>query len=88
MVYATAGLKCVAPGMGSGPALWVYSSTDPNTDVDAVGYFTDAKDRGMKVGDIVFVVDTDTGVGNTTVHSVNAIDADTGAGSINTALLA
>lgn len=86
MVYATAGLKCAVPGIGTQAAIWTYTSVDAHGVVEASGYFTDAGDRGMKVGDIMIVVDSDT-AGNTTVHSVTVVDA-AGLGTISVALLA
>jgi hypothetical protein len=41
------------------PALWAYSSTDAVTVVRVTGYFTNAKDLGMKAGDLVLVLDND-----------------------------
>lgn len=75
MAYGTAGLKCVVAGVGSGPAVWVYSSVDANGVVSGAAYFTDGIARGLRVGDVMFVVDTDTGAGNTTVHSVITVAA-------------
>lgn len=85
MAYATAGLKLVVPGMGSGPAIWYYTSTDAHGTVEGSLYFSDSAARGMKVGDIVIVVDNDT-AGNVTIHSV-FVAGSTGA-TINAALLA
>ncbi len=88
MGYATAGLICLVPRMGgTGPALWVYTSTDAHGTVEGSLYFSDGDKRGMKVGDVVIVVDSDTGAGNTTIHSVNTVTAGSGA-TINAALLA
>jgi len=51
----------ISPAPLTGPGrTWSYRSTDVATDVDAVGYFTDGYARGMRVGDIVQVFDTDT----------------------------
>lgn len=86
MAYATAGLKLIVPGMGSGPAIWYYTSTDAHGTVEGSLYFSDSAARGMKVGDLVFVVDSDTGPGNVTAHSVT-VAGSTGA-TINPALLA
>ena len=44
---------------GGGYAEWVYQSTDNATTVDVPGYFTNAKDLGIKVGDTIQVTDTD-----------------------------
>lgn len=69
MGYATTNPPhAMTPMIGTGPTLWIYSDTDAHTDVDAAGYFTDGADRGMKAGDVMIVVDTDT---NTcTIHHV------------------
>ena len=58
----------VAPIAGAG-RLWLYRSLDVATDVDAVGYFTNGDELGMKVGDIVIVTDTDA-PNVTTLHRV------------------
>jgi hypothetical protein len=42
------------------PNIWVYTSADAIATVVAASYITNAKDLGMKVNDIVFVVDTAT----------------------------
>ena len=52
----------MVPGVGGGPAIWVYQSTDVHTDVDAASYFSNGGRLGMKPGDIVFVQDTDTDI--------------------------
>jgi len=55
---------------------WDYSSTDAGTAVDASGYITNARTLGMKVGDIVAVVDTDASPVIVTNHRVVAINTD------------
>ena len=47
---------------------WVYASTDNATTVDVPGYFTNAKDLGIKVGDLIQVVDTDASPVIVTTH--------------------
>jgi len=62
MAYAVTNppaLMSTSPLTGPGKH-WSYRSTDVATDVDAVGYFTNGYDLGMRVGDIVWVFDTDT----------------------------
>lgn len=60
MAYAvTNPPKLMVPGMGGAPAIWFYTSTDNEDTVDAAGYITNASDLGMRVGDIVFVYETD-----------------------------
>jgi hypothetical protein len=58
----------MVPRIGNGPAIWYYSNVDAHTDVDAVGYFTDGNERGLRLNDIMFVVDTDTAT--LTIHRV------------------
>jgi hypothetical protein len=68
MAYSNTGLRLLVPGVGDGPALWIYSSTDAHTDVDAAGYFSDGADFGLKANDVMIVVDTDSAT--TTIHGV------------------
>ena len=68
MSYTAATLDCLVPRVGSGPALWVYSSEDAHTDVDATGYFSDGDDRGLVLNDIMIVIDTATAT--ITMHRV------------------
>lgn len=82
MSYATAGLKLLVSGVGSGPSVWYYKSDDAHTDVDAAGYFSDALQRGMKDNDIVFVVDEDTGT--TTIHHCTGLSSSAGTISVAT----
>lgn len=58
---------------GTASSLWSYKSADASTVVDGDGYFSDADDLGMAVGDMVFVTDTDTQL--TTMHVVLSITA-------------
>ncbi len=73
-------------GGGNGVRGWSYTHTDIHTDVDAADYFTDGFDRGMRVGDIVFVSKSDATIG-TTVHYVQTVTTD-GAATIALAILA
>lgn len=74
MAYATSNPpKLITQGVGgSGPAIWTYSSTDAAATVDAANYITNGGSLGMKVGDLVFVVDTDASPVITTLHQVSA----------------
>jgi hypothetical protein len=57
------------PAIGAGPALWYYRhATDPHTDIDAAGYFSDGATFGMKANDVMIVIDTDTAT--CTIHIV------------------
>jgi len=60
MAYASSSppmLTSVAPLTGAGN-IWQYRSTELGTAVDAAGYFTNAKDLGMRVGDMVLVYES------------------------------
>ena len=57
------------------PATWSYESEDASTVVDAAGYITNASKLGMKVGDIVYVTDTNASPIIVTTHVVTAITA-------------
>ena len=79
MAYSTALPPVrVGGGLGGGGSLWIYQSEDVHTDVDASLYFTDGDVLGMKVGDVVFVVETDNTYAQTT-HSVTVVTAGSGA---------
>jgi hypothetical protein len=58
------------------PAQWSYESEDASTAVDADGYITNGKKLGMKVGDIVYVTDTNASPLITTTHIVTAVNSD------------
>lgn len=49
-------------------SLWTYASVDNATTVDVPGYFTNAKDLGIKAGDYIWVCDTDASPPITTMH--------------------
>lgn len=87
MAYSTSAPPILlVPRIGSGIALWVYSSTDVHTDVDASDYFTNGDALGMKVNDIMIVSKTTATVG-ATIHTVSAVTAG-GAATIAPAILA
>lgn len=51
----------VQGAIGNGaPTIWAYSSADASATVAASQYFSNGKDLGMEVNDLVFVVDTGT----------------------------
>lgn len=71
--YVPANLSLVSTGPLTGAGkVWNYFSKDADTDVDEAGYFSDGVTRGMEVGDVVHVTDTDTGP-TLTVHSVISV---------------
>ena len=58
---------------GSVPNFWYYTSADAAATVAGAGYFTNGVALGMKLNDIVFVVDTATPL--ITSHRVKTIGA-------------
>lgn len=44
----------------AGPAIWVYKSADAIATVYGAGYFTNGSALGLKVGDLMFVYDSNT----------------------------
>ena len=57
MAYTAATLYQVGPG-GNSPRMWVYGTTDDQSDVVAASYFSDGDLRGLSAGDIINVVNT------------------------------
>ena len=88
MAYATTNPPKIIgnPGMGDGESLWIYTSTDVHTDVDATDYFSNGDALGMKVNDCVLVGKTTATVGYT-MHIVSVVTAG-GAATIAAAILA
>lgn len=80
MPYVTSNppAKVVADIGNNGPQRWTYQSADNIATVQGAGYFSNAKDLGMKVNDIVEVTDTATPlVSDTRVKSISAAGAAT-----------
>ena len=78
MAYAVTNPPAMIVGPLTGPGqLWIYRSTDVATDVDASDYFTDGNALGMRVGDVVFVYDTDTNA----VHTIHRVTVSTAGGA-------
>ncbi|BES72165.1 hypothetical protein RE428_31830 [Marinobacter nanhaiticus D15-8W] len=74
MAYSTSNPPRLCGQPIAGQRHWQYVSTDAVTDVRVDGYFTNAEELGMKVNDIVTVIDSD---GNDAdVCIVLAINAD------------
>lgn len=80
MAFDSANLNAIVAGGGTHRAsMWLYTTTDAHTDVDATDYFAGmgtphVNSRGMRVNDLVFVIDTDTAT--CTLHYVSAVDSD------------
>lgn len=54
---------------GSRPTLYVYTTTEAHTDVDASGYFNDLSDT-LEVGDMIIVHGSTGGTRTVTMHIV------------------
>lgn len=67
----------------TGGSVWLYKSTDDDGTVNGASYFTNGVTLGMKVGDIVLVIDTTTPKGSFHfVSSVSGNAATTGFGAV------
>lgn len=87
MAYATTNPpKLMVPRIGTGTALWAYTSTDIHTTVVGADYFSNGDALGMKVGDVVMVSKSTATLG-TTVHYVSVVTAG-GAATVAAAILA
>lgn len=60
---------------GVGTQFWSYRSTDDAATVNSAGYITDGGKRGMRVGDVVTVTDTNESPPNTIMMAVNSVSA-------------
>lgn len=78
MTYSTSNPPqlLVGPIGGVGPQIWFLESTDAGADVDLDGYITNAAQLGMRVGDLVYVRDTDSTHQQMTSHVVKTINAN------------
>jgi hypothetical protein len=78
MAYSTSSPpKLVMTPIGNNsPWLWTYETEDGAATVDADGYFTNGKKLGMKLGDLVWVTDTNASPRITTSHMVTAVNSD------------
>lgn len=70
MAFDRSGLYQVGPG-GSGPRLWVYSTTDAIATVNTATYFNGAS-KELSVRDLIFVFDTATPTTNIVSVLTNA----------------
>jgi hypothetical protein len=88
MAYSTSNppLAISQGGGGASPTLWIYTSTDVHTDVDAADYFSNGFELGMRVNDFVLVGKTSATIGATS-HLVSAVTTN-GAATISPAILA
>lgn len=75
MTYAASNPPNLVSQSIAANGIWIYSSTDVSTDVDATNYFSNGLQLGMKVGDTVHVIETDNSYAHT-VHSVTEVSSD------------
>lgn len=68
-------LTSFGSSQGAGGATWKYASTDAIATVQGAGYFSDAAARGMQVGDIVEVHQTNAVPYKISIAVVSAISA-------------
>ena len=87
MAYNPEYLSMISVDSGkNGPRVFGLRSTDNEATIEGAGYISDARDRGMRVGDAVLAQNVDDLAAPTTVQSdwktCTAIDASTGAGTV------
>lgn len=84
MAYSTSNPPAKLIDTISGSAnVWIYKSTDDDATVNGASYFSDGVALGMKVGDLVLVIDTTTPKGSFHyVASVSATAATTAFGAV------
>lgn len=77
MTYATSNPPQLVSGTvgGVGAQVWSYRSTDAAADVDTAGYITNGGALGMRVGDVVVVVDTNDSPPDIRMMAVNSVSA-------------
>ncbi len=84
MAYAVTNPPKLVAQPIAGPRLWIYASDDVSTLVDDSGYFTNGYPLGMRVGDVVHVIENDNAYAHT-VHSVTVAVQSTGAVTVSAA---
>lgn len=76
MAYDSTKLRMIAQAGFDSGSVWLYGPQgDAHATVEGANYFEDGGDRGMRVGDLVFVIES--AAGGTTAHSVTAVQAGT-----------
>ena len=73
MAYAESGLQPIGgqSKAGNAPQMWSYKSADAISTVNSEGYFNSASDV-LKVGDLIYVYDSNTPTANLVVVLSNA----------------
>jgi hypothetical protein len=64
--------RLINSDLAGGTQVWAYRSTDAAATVRVANYFTNGGSLGMRVGDLVYVTDTDASPVITTLHQVSA----------------
>ncbi len=89
MAYVPSELRLIVTSMGNNgsPQVWALDGEDAHTAADAAGFISDARARGMRLGDVVVyrqfaAVATKASLTNVTIHYVAAISA-AGAGDLS-----
>lgn len=77
MAYSTSSPPIRIVGGIDGISLWLYQSADAAATVKAANYITNAKDLGMKVGDAVIILDTNTPLSTLAIVSAVASTGST-----------
>ncbi len=52
--------QCLSQGIGGKGKVWMYKSSNVESDYDDTDFITNARDLGMQDGDIVMVIDSAT----------------------------
>lgn len=74
MAYEQSALRMVSQAGFDSGSVWIYGpQPDPHATCEEAGYFTNGGTLGMRVGDLVFVIESS--AGGTTCHSVTAVAA-------------
>lgn len=76
MTYTPATLSVGMTLIGGAYRVWVYKNADPFSTMDDTDYFLDAYNAGMREGDFIFCIESDTDPPNVTLAYVSAIDTD------------
>ena len=77
MAYSTSTPPVKVWGSIAGPSGWYYTSDDVKTLVDDADYFSNGHDLGMRVGDIVYIVEAD----NTFLLALASVTVSTAGGA-------
>lgn len=73
MAYSTSNPpSLIGQALNGKGKVWFYRSENPLEDVDDAGFFDNALELGMAVGDMVFSLDTGSAV--TSILAVDALD--------------